>query len=52
MFAVVRCLGVVTGRAGLKCAYIGLTQEDKVIRFHALHDLRRYAMPQCWTPHT
>ena len=21
-------------------------------RFHALHDLRRYTVPRCWTPHT
>ena len=23
-----------------------------MIRFHALHNLRRYTIPQCWTPHT
>ena len=22
------------------------------IRFHALHDLRRYTVPRCWAPHT
>jgi hypothetical protein len=23
-----------------------------MIRLHAVHDLRRYTIPQCWTPHT
>ena len=23
-----------------------------MIGFHALHDLRRYAVPRCWAPHT
>ena len=25
---------------------------DKMIWFHALHDLRRYTVPRCWAPHT
>ena len=25
---------------------------DKMIRFHALHDLQRYTVPRCWAPHT
>ena len=25
---------------------------DKMIWFHALHDLRRYTVPRCWPPHT
>ena len=24
----------------------------KMMVFHVLHDLRRYAVPRCWAPHT
>ena len=36
----------------LVCQWIDKIKDKIVLGFTTLHDTRRYAIPQCWAPHT
>jgi hypothetical protein len=40
--------------SGIEQQPIVLSRDDKIrlLGFTTLHDTRRYALPQCWAPHT
>ena len=39
-------------RNGLTGAELGAQNKIRLLGFTTLHDTRRYAIPQCWAPHT